>query len=63
MNSCKNISIEQAAQILDISPQMLRIGLQRKAFPFGTAIKGTGKQYKYYINSVALEKYVRGDMR
>lgn len=62
MGEYRNIPIAEASKILDISPQMLRIGLQRGLFPFGVAIQGKSKSYRYYINGKALEKYIDGEM-
>jgi len=62
MGDYRNIPIVEASKILDISPQMLRVGLQRGVFPFGTAIQGKGNSYGYYINNNALERYIEGEM-
>lgn len=50
MNEKKQMSIWEAAQIMEISEQSLRILLQRKSFPWGMAWKGRGRSYQYYIN-------------
>ena len=42
------ISVEEAAAILGVTPQFLRLGLQQDRFPFGTAVKM--KRWAYYIN-------------
>lgn len=58
------VSIQEAARILDMSQQTLRIGLQRGKFDiFGRAIDitGKGKRYKYVIFRDPLLKFVRGD--
>lgn len=46
----KAMSVCEAAYIMGISDQALRILLQRKSFPWGMAWKGRGRSYQYYIN-------------
>jgi hypothetical protein len=54
-----NVSIKCAAELLGISQQMLRIGLQQNAFPFGVAIKiKDSSKYTYYINRNQLNQYL-----
>lgn len=52
------LSIFEAAKILGVSEQFLRIALQQGKYPFGFAIK-TSTQYTYYINGPQLEEYMR----
>ena len=40
-----------------LSPQTLRLGLQRNQFPFGTAIK-TSSKYTYVIYDKKLKEYI-----
>ena len=44
------MTIGEAAEIMGVSPQFVRIGLQRGAFNWGCAFKGTGDRYTYYIS-------------
>lgn len=52
----KVISTKEACKILDehglkTDPQRLGLGLQQKVYPFGIAIKGTGRWiYEIYLN-------------
>jgi hypothetical protein len=50
--------VNVAAEIMNINPQTLRIGLQRGKFPFGVAIKR--KRWVYWINTEAFIKYMKG---
>lgn len=50
MNEIKTLSVREAAKIMGISEQALRILLQRKTMPWGMAWKGRGRSYQYYIN-------------
>lgn len=46
----ETITIEQAAEIMRISPHTLRVGLQQGVFPFGVAFKKPGSnRYCYQI--------------
>lgn len=52
-----NISIKEAAQLMNKSEQFVRIGLQQNIFPFGVAIKQTGNKYSYYVSAPKFEEY------
>ena len=52
------LSIFEAAKILGVPEQFLRIALQQGKYPFGFAIK-TSTHYTYYINGPQLEEYMR----
>lgn len=54
-----NVSVKTAALVLEKSQQFVRIGLQRKLLPFGTAINlSGGKRWTYQIPLGALAKYM-----
>ena len=53
----KKMKINDVASILGISPQTLRLGLQRGQFPFGTAIK-TSSKYTYVIYDKKLKEFI-----
>lgn len=57
------ISVEEAAKMLNMPPQAVRIGLQRGLFNFGIAQKSkeNKKQYAYYIFRERVEKYIKGE--
>ena len=57
--SASNVSVAEAAKILGVSKQFIRIGLQRGALPIGTAVK-MSSVYTYYINRHKLEEYEKG---
>lgn len=54
------VTIEEAAKLLEISPQCLRVALQRDKFPFGIAVKQSERRYTYYINRKQLVNYIGG---
>lgn len=55
------VTIQEAAKMLDIPEQCLRIGLQQDRFPFGHAIKSSERRYTYYINRRRLLEYLGGN--
>lgn len=56
-DECKSLSIKQAAEIMGKSQQFVRLGLQRKEFPFGNAVKLSTK-WTYYISPARFYEYV-----
>lgn len=53
--------VSDAAKLLKMNPQTLRLALQQSKFPqFGTAIKTSPKRYVYYINERRLMDYLKG---
>lgn len=51
------IPVKVASEILNVSPQYIRIGLQRERLPIGTAVF-MEKQWVYHISYELLKKYV-----
>lgn len=56
--STKKISVAKAAEIMGVSQQFVRIGLQRKLLPFGFAVSMSGGKFTYYINPKEFEEYL-----
>lgn len=56
--SNQRLTIKQAAELLGVSQQFLRIGLQQDKFPFGTAVKTSPSRYTYYISADRLLAYL-----
>ena len=52
-----NITIKQAAEIMGKCQQFVRVGLQRKLLPFGTAVK-VHNRFNYYISPKLFYEYV-----
>lgn len=50
------ISILEAAQILHVSQQFVRVGLQQGILPIGTAVKMSSR-WTYHISAKLLEDY------
>ena len=53
----KNVPVARAAAIMGKSEQFVRRGLIADKFPFGTAIRGSGKKYSYYISPKLFMKF------
>lgn len=60
MNTGK-IKVTEAAAVLRVSDQFVRIGLQRGILPIGTAIKMSSK-WTYQISPKLLEDYSGADI-
>ena len=53
----QRIKVSDAARIMGVSDEFVRLGLIRQQLPFGTAIK-KGTRYNYYISPKLFEEYV-----
>lgn len=51
--------VSEAAKLLGMSTQTLRLALQQNLFNFGVAVKTSEKRYTYYINETQLENYLK----
>ena len=45
-----NMSIAEAAKLMGVSNQFVRIGLQRGILPFGYAVQVSKQRYTYFIS-------------
>lgn len=54
------ITISQAAEIMSVTPQFLRLAIMEGRFPFGVGVKM--EQNVFYINTVRFIKYMRGEI-
>ena len=54
------MTVAEAAAIMGVTPQFLRLALQRREFPFGTAVK-MEKRWVYYINPERFRRYMAGE--
>ena len=52
------LTTQQAAKLMGVGAEMIRINLQNGALPFGYAMKGSGDRYVYSINTRQFMKYV-----
>lgn len=53
----QRISVKEAAELLGVSQQFVRIGLQRGILPIGTAVKMSSR-WTYHISPKLLKEYI-----
>ena len=53
-----NVTVREAALLMNVGPQFVRVGIQQGVLPFGTAVKISGERYTYYISPGKLAEYV-----
>ena len=58
-----NITVKEAALLMSVGPQFVRVGIQQGILPFGTAVKISGDRYTYYISPNKLAEYVGVDVK
>lgn len=52
-----NLTVKEAAELMGVSQQFVRVGLQQNLLPFGFAVKISGGRYTYNIPTALFEKY------
>ena len=57
LKEMKNIPVNVVAEILGVSQQFVRIGLQQKTLPIGSAVKLSTK-WTYHISYELLKNYI-----
>lgn len=53
----RNLTPTEAAEMLHVSPQFIRIGLQQGVLPFGSAVK-MSQRWTYLIPEQAVKNYM-----
>lgn len=53
----KRIKVKEAASVLGVSEQFIRIGMQRGWLPIGSCVKLSSK-WTYHISPYLLEQYI-----
>ncbi len=56
MKSPNRLSVVDAAALMGVTQQFIRIGLQKNVFPFGYAVKRE-RRWSYYISPVKFTEY------
>lgn len=51
------VKVSEAAALMGVSEQFVRVGLQRGLLPIGTAVKLSSK-WTYYISGKLLSEYI-----
>jgi hypothetical protein len=54
------ITVQDAATIMKVTPRFLQLALQQGKFPFGTGVQM--ERWSYYINTVRFLKYMKGQI-
>lgn len=57
MKNKNRLSVKEAAALMGVSDQFIRIGLQTEKLPFGYAVKTGRRQYTYYISPTMFTEY------
>ena len=55
----KKLTIKEVASLMGKSAQFVRVGLQRGAFPFGSAVK-ISSRWSYHISPALFYEYMNG---
>lgn len=55
------MKVEEAAKLVEMNTQTLRLALQQGLLPFGIAVKTSEHRYTYKIFEKRLERYINGD--
>lgn len=61
MKNTNRLTVKQAAALMGVSEQFLRMGLQQGKFQFGTAVK-TSSRWTYYINTTLFLRYIGAEI-
>lgn len=62
INSRSRVTVKKAAELLGVSQQFIRIGLQRGRLPIGSAVRMSSK-WTYHISPERLRKYIEGEQQ
>ena len=53
-----NVNVSEAARLMGVSQQFVRVGLQRGILPFGCAVQISTDRYTYFISRSKLLEYI-----
>ncbi len=53
----RNLPVDVAAKLMGVSPQFIRVGLQRGTLPFGWAVQQSKNRYTYWIGPVKFSEW------
>jgi hypothetical protein len=52
-----SLSVGKAAELMGVTPQFIRIGLQNKQLPFGYAVQMSRNRFTYFISKSKFTEY------
>lgn len=52
-----NLTIAEAAKLMGVSRQFIRVGLQKGILPFGYAVQVSANRYTYFISKQKFLEY------
>lgn len=52
-----NITVEEAARLMGVSRQFVRVGLQKGILPFGCAVQVSAARWTYFISRQKFAEY------
>lgn len=55
--SDNNLSVKEAANLMGVSLQFIRVGLQKGILPFGYAVQISKNRFTYYISKQKFEEH------
>ena len=53
-----NMTVAKAAEMMGVSQQFIRVGLQKGVLPFGSAVQITRKKFTYFISRQKFYEYL-----
>lgn len=59
MEKANRLSVKQAAEVLDLNPETLRMAMREGVLPIGSVVKNK-KEYSYLIYQEKIEQYLHG---
>lgn len=52
-----NLTVEEASELMGVSRQFVRVGLQKGILPFGYAVQISRERFTYFISKQKFEEY------
>lgn len=56
-----SLSVTEAAKLMDVSPQFIRLGLQQGRLPIGTAVRSSENRWVYDVRKHLVRDYMGHD--
>lgn len=55
--SASTMKVAEAAKLMGVSQQFVRVSMQRGKLPIGSAVKLSGNRWTYYISAALFEQF------